>query len=300
MYTENSEKCEKQIIHNWEEYQSQEEKIKKAEVQSGPLLLSTSLIKEMRHEPIFASAIFNPFGPTIETLSISEFQDPPYQSILLRRSFHPFSKVLNQTCTLIPIIDVITKETLQSQYNFITSMILLFIGNNATSQNSRSWAKRLTSTVPSGVLAHDLQFYLDGVKLGFAHLLQNAGDQLKQEIKRIHQYGTDLWTSTKLDFSLTADKNNYLETELDFPSITNVHSIITNEPGIIYLQWWELIHSEEYQKEIHTSIGEAWYGAVNQFFGGKILRAMGAENGDTDHDEDFFAWWKLFDPTRYQ
>jgi len=295
--SENSRNNGNGIIHNWNEYEAQELRISKDKVQSGPLLLSTELIWNMRHVPVFASAIFNPFGPTIETVSISEFTGSANRLILLRRSLHPFSPAWNQSLTLLSNIDTATDDNYQYQYDAIATILLLYIGNNATSESSRNWANQFIGTIPNGILLQHNCTFREVVKHGLAHLLQNAETQLADDIYRVNKYGTDLWAAVTP--ALHNSRCNSENTAILFPDISDIDTIKYIEPGKTFMQWWNLIIAEEYQRAVYQSIQEAWQRSGTIFFGGGLLQALGSEEEiDLSHDADFFSWWRLFDPNR--
>ena len=58
----------------------------------------------MQHAGLFATAIFNPFGPTVETVSLASFDGDWHEGrvLLLRRGLNPFSDAYIQVLSFYP------------------------------------------------------------------------------------------------------------------------------------------------------------------------------------------------------
>lgn len=271
--------------------------IKDGKLPSGPILISRDLLMKMSHTPAFACVIFNPFGPTIETVSLSSFDDPTYKAYLIRRSLHPFSEERTQIIATVPQF----KEGEDNEFQrFLVRLIGTFIGNNGASSASKDvWANEMLGCIPTGVLVDKSKIFSVGSKRGFAHLLQHAEKLLEPEIGRIKKYGSRFWDATP-DLSemleLIKDKEPDV---LQFPEVVDSVSIYGKITNSNFLTWWEKITEMQYQRDLHAAIKEAWYGSVHQFAGGSMLRALNDTDESGSDDADFSSWWSLFDPKKW-
>ncbi|MFP4152648.1 MAG: hypothetical protein ACLFSV_07355, partial [Alkalispirochaeta sp.] len=143
---------------------------------TGPVLLAPKALRDMTHVGIAATAIFNPFGPTVETFSIGCFHGEwdTGRPVLIRRRMHPFTE---------PYIQVITEVYLGSETwrDHVSVILATFIGGNGASVASREWAEPVLGAVPSGVVITDVgSQWTPAIRLGLAWLLQNTVDELRR------------------------------------------------------------------------------------------------------------------------
>lgn len=266
--------------------------------QTGPVLISRNLLKKMHHIPAFASVIFNPFGPTIDTLTLSYYEEPRKKEYLIRRSLHPFSEERNQILTGVPEYP----NDVKGYQWFLERFTADFIAKNGVSKMSKgSWGKELIGCIPTGVLVDDASVFSDGAIVGFGHLLSRAEKLLETENENILTYGSDFWKATpQLSEMLQQIQDGYEPPVLEFPDFDIPVGSIGSEELQNFLLWWGLITQMSYQKDLYKAIKAAWYGSVNQFAGGAFLRSPAAENefGSESDDDDFYNWWALFDPRK--
>jgi hypothetical protein len=109
------------------------------------VLLAHRALRRMEHIGVAATAIFNPFGPTVETLSLVCFHGDwdAGRPVLVRRRLHPFSA---------PYIQVITEVYLQSESwrEHIAVILSTFIGGNGASIASRMARRDQAGARPRG------------------------------------------------------------------------------------------------------------------------------------------------------
>lgn len=105
---------------------------------TGATLIERALLQSMRHVGLFASGIFNPFGPTIYTVTLSYFPEWENKNefVLLFRRLHPFTE---------DWIQVLARVWLTDRYGpgSVGPTLTLFIAGNETSAARRSWAEPL-------------------------------------------------------------------------------------------------------------------------------------------------------------
>jgi hypothetical protein len=279
----------------------------------GPVLLAAKALRDMEHIGIAATAIFNPFGPTIETLSIGCFHGEwdTGQPVLIRRRLHPFSEAY---------IQVITEVYMQSETwrDHLAVILATFIGGNGASVASRSWAEPVLGTVPSGIVITDFgSQWTPEIRLGLAWLFQNTGDELRTETEKIRACGTNFWDQATWEMdrvryraatpviSAGPEAPVFAVTTKDARDISGIATVEDlnhyTEPAA-FTQWWDHVAPVQYQQALHTQLPSAWHGAIGQVPGLAQLVAAGGTQGDSNAatcggsggNGDFDAWWKLF------
>jgi hypothetical protein len=260
----------------------------------GAVVVDLPALREMEHIGLVATVIFNPFGPTVETLSLASFGGEwnEGRTILLRRRLHPFSDAYVQVLTEI----VFAQEGWEQH---LAVLLALVLSGNGRSEANRGWAQTLCQTVPSGVIITDFAREWSGeIRQGLAWLLQHANHHLRKETEKINHCGSSFWdqASWNLDRSLrrlihrTADPDAATETPGDgldagigdpgIPSMADLNDF-TEHPD--FTAWWQRVATSEYQEALHTQLPGAWHGAIGQ--------VPGMENRD---NRDFDSWWRLF------
>lgn len=91
------------LVASDEELQEAAQRVGAGEIR-GAVLLDPSALKTMQHAELFATAIFNPFGPTVETVSLASFDGNWHKGrvLLLRRSLNPFADADVQVLSFYP------------------------------------------------------------------------------------------------------------------------------------------------------------------------------------------------------
>lgn len=259
----------------------------------GAVVVRPAALRQMEHLGLVATAIFNPYGPTIETLSLASFggEWEEGRTILLRRRLHPFSDAYIQIVTEV----VLSRD---DWHEHLAAMLALVFAGNGRSEASREWALSLCEAVPSGVMITEFARRWTGqIRQGLAWLLQNADHHLREAAEKIDQCGSSFWdqASWELDRSLRAvsriaDPDASLSTLPDNPEpgigdppIASIEDLNAFRESSVFTAWWERISPEEYQRTLHSQLPAAWHGAIGQ--------VPGMENRD---NRDFGSWWKLF------
>ncbi len=292
------ENDEQVLIDSPEALESRIAGIKGGTIASRPVLISRKMLRRMDHIPAFSTVIFNPFGPTVDTVTLSYFREPQGKQYLIRRSLHPFSEERNQVIASVPDYP----DDDEGYRGFLVRFTADFIAHNGVSKSSKDlWGRELISCIPTGVLVDESSVFSMGAILGFSHLLSRAEKLLEMENERIETHGSDFWKATpQLHEILQQIQDGYEPPVLEFPDIEEPISNIEASDHPNFLSWWEKITQSVFQTDLFEAIQTAWNGSVHQFLGGRVLRsASGAsEFGDDDNDDDFYKWWALFDPKK--
>ncbi len=267
----------------------------------GAVLLAPAALGEMEHIGLLATAVFNPFGPTVETLSLASFNGDWHtgRPVLLRRNLHPFTK---------PYIQVITEVYMQSETwrDHLAVILATFIGGNGASVASRSWAEPVLGAVPSGIVITEVgSQWTPEIRRGLAWLFQNTGDELREETEKICACGTNLrdqatWEMDRVRSLIAAPVTT--DDSRGIPGIATVDDLNHFTEPAAFTEWWDRIAPVEYQQALHTQLPSAWHGAIGQVPGLAQLVAAGDTQGDSNaatcggggRNADFDAWWKLF------
>jgi hypothetical protein len=259
----------------------------------GAVVVDLAALREMEHIGLVATAIFNPYGPTVETLSLASFggEWEAGRTILLRRRLHPFYDTYIQIVT-----EIILGEEGWQQH--LAAMLALVFSGNGRSEASRDWALTICEAVPSGVIITDFARPWTGeIRQGLAWVLQNADHLLREDIEKIDACGSAFWDQASWELkrafrgiSRTADPDASMETLSDGielgigdPPIASIEDINGFSEHPDFTAWWQRVATSEYQEALHTQLPGAWHGAIGQ--------VPGMANRD---NRDFDSWWKLF------
>jgi hypothetical protein len=259
----------------------------------GAVLLEPQTLRSMEHIGLAATAIFNPYGPTVETLSIAVFDGnwDDGRPVLLRRKLHPFSG---------PYIQVVVEVSPFSRegYLHLNAILQLFLAGNGASRESMEWADRLHLNVPSGILiTSEGETYQDGIRRGLGWVFQHAGNELAEEVEKIDACGSSFWDQATWETdrwrrSLMADRDNPAGAAglsgtalsgIPLPDAPAPEELETFTETAAFTAWWQRVVDRDYQQALFRQLPEAWYGAIRQ------VPAL-EESGN----EDFRAWWELF------
>lgn len=282
------------VIASDEELQDAARRIGAGEIR-GAVLLDPPALQAMQHAGLFATAIFNPFGPTVETVSLASFDGDWHEGrvLLLRRALNPFSDAYVQVLAFYP--------GLRKSWDDIGGDLARFVANNGMRPHSRDWARPLCRTLPTGIIttrvAHDVAF-VPLLSRGFGWLFSLAEPHLAADIELLVRYGGDLWqrASAEIDSALSSlglaastATDTDVTGELRVPEPTNEAPWFENFEGArSFGRWWRLATDDSYQRRLYLQLPRAWSGASGQLPG--LQEAMGTE------DDDFEAWWALFRP----
>ena len=141
------------VVASDEELQEAARRVGAGEI-SGAVLLDPPALQSMQHAGLFATAIFNPFGPTVETVSLASFDGDWHEGhvLLLRRSLNPFADAYIQVLAFYP--------GLRRSWDDIGGDLARFVANNGMRPHTKDWARPLYRTLPTGIittgLAHDV------------------------------------------------------------------------------------------------------------------------------------------------
>ena len=117
----------------------------------GAILFDESVLGKMQHAGLFALPVFNPFGPTAQTVSLANFTGDWSRGnvYLLRRILHPFRE---------PYVQVLAYPGRGGEPNLsqIARDLTRFLANNGMQPATKEWATPLLLTVPSGVVTTPL------------------------------------------------------------------------------------------------------------------------------------------------
>lgn len=253
----------------------------------GPVLLERSTLYTMQHTPLLAAVIFNPFGPTIETISIAQFEGfwESCNVVMLRRSLHPLCDDRIQILASVPHAPDLTKT------ESIDMVLSLFIANNGRSLQSEGWAKLFLETLPSGIIIAPFANRLQSrIRLAFRCMLRQMDESLASDAHRLEQSGPDYWALATLEM-----REALRNLSVDNPEVRMQPELVESldpespAPGNAFDRWWELVASREYQTAIHCDLPAAWIGASEQ-----VPDLLDLEKGCGLGD--FLSWWRLFVP----
>jgi hypothetical protein len=261
----------------------------------GAVLLDQPALQSMQHAGLFATAIFNPFGPTVETVSLASFDGDWHEGrvLLLRRGLNPFADAYVQVLSFYP--------GLRESWDYIDGDLARFVANNGMRPHTKDWARPLCRTLPTGIittqLAHDVAL-TPILNRAFGWLFSLAEPNLAADIELLVRYGGDLWerASAEMDSVLSslgvaasARSGADVTGELSVPEPTNDapwSGDFDRAPS--FDRWWGLATHEYYQSQLYHQLPRAWTGSQGQLPG--LRQAPG------DEDDDFSAWWALFRP----
>jgi len=276
----------------------------------GPVLLAPAALREMEHVGVAATAIFNPFGPTVETFSLGCFHGEwdAGRPVLIRRSLHPFTE---------PYIQAITEVYMHSESwrDHVAVILATFIGGNGAGVASRDWAEPVLATVPSGVVITDVGAqWTPEIRRGLAWLLQNTDEELREETEKIHACGSDFWQQATWEMDQvrtllgagtggTTDIDTRLASQMPrapvfavmtddirgIPDVATVDDLNDIRESPTFTAWWDQVAAVDYQRALHTQLPSAWHGAI-----GQVPGLMNLGNTAAGRNDDFDAWWRLF------
>ena len=248
------------------------------------------------HIGLLATAIFNPMGPTVHTLSLASFDGvwDADTTVLLWRMLHPFSDDRVQILARIPAEDV------GVPVEVFAYALVSFIANNGRSPASRDWAEPFLSTTPSGIVIPDrFQQYEGMFRIGFRYLLRHMDATLARDADRLEEAGPDFWKLASMEMDRvntllctggTAALHDGPDDQLRLHEELVDHFDLDELPeSAEFSRWWDLVSNPAYQDDLYRSLPVAWAGAIGQVPG----LAQLAGGGDTD---DFLAWLRLFRP----
>ena len=265
----------------------------------GAVIVAQDALQAMEHVALVATVIFNPFGPTIETISLSGFVNSQVAgaTMVLRRRLHPFTEQYTQLIAVVPEGGGITAEEVQH-------LVAAFVANNGMTPSSKDWAIPLLESVPTGVLmtprARELGL-TPWLNRAFRWLLSGAEDQLHNANVLIATHGTDFRMSAReqIDNAIASIAGQDCEDPLKLPAPIVVPEPSNDSPwenstltAPSFARWWQSVTDTDYQAALYRQIAMAWVGASRFLPGGH--QAFG------DEIDDFLPWWKLFDPTPRQ
>ena len=117
------------VVASDEELQEAARRVGSGEIR-GAVLLDPAALESMQHAGLFATAIFNPFGPTVETVSLASFDGEWHEGrvLLLRRSLNPFSEAYVQVLAVYP--------GLRRSWDEIGGDLARFVANNGMQLDS--------------------------------------------------------------------------------------------------------------------------------------------------------------------
>lgn len=266
----------------------------------GAVLLDPPALETMQHAGLFATAIFNPFGPTVETVSLASFDGDWHEGrvLLLRRGLNPFSDAYVQVLSFY--------SGLRGSWDYIGGDLARFVANNGMRPHSRDWARPLCRTLPTGIIttgvAHDVAL-VPVLKRAFGWLFSLAEPQLAADIELLVRYGGDLWQRARAEMDSvlsslglaasaatgTDDAGSDMTAGLEVPEPTDEAPWFEDfDSAPSFARWWRLATHDSYQRQLYLQLPPAWFGASGQLPG--LQEAMGPE------DDDFWAWWALFRP----
>lgn len=260
---------------------------------AGPVLLEPEILPAMQHIGLFAIALFNPFGPTVNTVSLASFDGDweSERSILLRTTLHPFEDKRVQ----ILAAEQPVEGTINFQHHIRT--IWLFLANNARTERSLEWAVPLLETVPSGVVL--VPYFSEGewiLRSGLAHLLRHAHHEVAKAASQLIQAGPDYWklASVEMDEVNARLREGRLQGVSGDTPVSDFFPPLTSEElgsdelgGESFVTWWEIVSSHAYQKALHLQLPSAWTGAITH---------MPLPIAGDERTADYLAWWRLFTP----
>lgn len=262
----------------------------------GAVIVAQDALLAMEHVALVATVIFNPFGPTIETISLGGFVKSQIEGVtmVVRRRLHPFSEQYTQLIAVVSEGGGITPEELQH-------LVAMFVANNGISPSSKEWATPLLDCVPTGVLmtprAEELGL-TRSLNRAFRWLLSGAEDQLHKANELIAKHGTNFRMSAReqIDDAISMIAGQEYENTLNLSAPLVVPEPSNDSPwedstgaAPAFSLWWQSVSDLDYQMALYREIAMAWVGAsrflpgAHQGFGGAI--------------DDFLPWWELFDPT---
>ena len=250
---------------------------------SGATLIERALLRSMRHAGLFASGIFNPFGPTIYTVTLSYFPEWENKNefVLLFRRLHPFTD---------DWIQVLARVWLTDRYGpgSVGPTLTLFIAGNGTSAASRSWAEPLYAGPPSGVIVPAIgDKWMPAIRRGHAWLFDHPAWDLDSDIARIESCGADFWKQASAEL----DDPNRTIAAVESPTprgYPTKDDLVALEETPRFTYWWDLVTQPDYQRELYTQLPGAWFGAIGQ------NPTLALLNENATSGDDFLAWWRLF------
>ena len=282
------------VVASDEELQEAAQRVGAGEIR-GAVLLDPSALETMQHAGLFATAIFNPFGPTVETVSLASFDGDWHEGrvLLLRRSLNPFADAYVQVLSFY--------SGLRQSWDYIGGDLARFVANNGMRPHTKDWARPLCRTLPTGIIttgvAHDVAL-MPVLNRAFAWLFSLAESSLAADTELLVRYGGDVWqrASAEMDSALSslglsgpAEIGEDVSGELIAPDPTDAAPWFEDFEGApSFDRWWRLATHDYYQTQLYLQLPRAWSGASGQLPG--LMEAMGAEG------DDFSAWWGLFRP----
>jgi hypothetical protein len=300
----------------------------------GVVLVAPAALQRMEHIGLTATAIYNPFGPTVETLSLASFNGAweEGRTVLLRRRLHPFSA---------PYIQVISEIDCAAGgwHAHLATVIALYLGDNGTSEASRGWSQPVHHHPPSGVLITEFgATWREQIGTGLAWAFRRCDRRLNEEIDRIAACGADFREQALHELhsviggrpgSAGPGRSGPTAARRETPCTVaadpgRLQEISRYTPSLAFTTWWDLVTTAAYQDALHQQLPAAWYGAVRHIPGiaaraasfDPIATVLGtaAPGGtgtsatdtsatdtpatDSAINDEFTAWWKLFAPHR--
>lgn len=151
------------------------------------ITIPPEVLREARHEPILAQFIFNPFGPTMQTLSIARTTDTALPSMLLRRSLNPHAEPYQ-----VPI--GLAYGTGQERALQEVEILALFLEANGVGSRETS-TPFVTATPCAIVLGPGVLPSPEWLRSAYLQAASRAELDLDGAVAEFHLHGTDLWAA---------------------------------------------------------------------------------------------------------
>ena len=199
-----------------------------------------------KHTPLLATLLFNPYGPTIQTISAMASDDPALPRLILRRDLNPFAQMWQMPVGLLPAS---TSQPFVSTLNVVAAYLAgNGLGTRVTSRSFLgSWP---TAVMVCPLLAHVAPVVATALFDG----ARSAGLCLDGEEEQARRFGTRLWDRATEDmnraFARFRTRSESAAAEEDPPEWAS------------FQEWWRLAASREMVEAALSGTRLAWDGAI--------------------------------------
>jgi hypothetical protein len=216
--------------------------------ESEPIIpVDPALLLDLVHEPLLAQLIFNPFGPTLQTLSTAGIDEPGAPGLMIRRSFNPHSQTEQ-----IPIA-IVYGDGLERTRQEVDVLAGFFAVNGVGKRVSST--PFVTAAPTALLLGWKAKAGGEWFQQMYLQALQLADVDLERPIRRYWRHRTDPWASASDDmhevlrsFGLDADAEH------------NGEPVANRSIADSFPEWWEIVTDDEMIRATTDSFLTAWVG----------------------------------------